>query len=87
LPLAIQSALENHSAFGSVKNRHRPEHLEIRDDRVLFFLHPVSGSVDLYILTQAVSAGKFQYPASAVQHMYEPTLEARGEARGLWVLP
>ncbi len=87
LPLAIQRALENHSAFPGVNERHRPEHLEIRDDRVLIFPHPVSGSADFYILTQAVSAGKFQYPASAVQHMYEPALEARGEARGLWVLP
>ncbi len=87
LPLALQLALENHSGFPGVATRDRPQHLEVRDDRVLIFPQAISGSAEFYILTQAVSAGNFQVPATAAQHMYDPAVEARGEARGLWVLP
>ncbi|HYI12511.1 MAG TPA: alpha-2-macroglobulin [Thermoanaerobaculia bacterium] len=58
----------------------QPDSLDLRDDRVLFFLTlPETEGVTFYTLVRAVTPGTFRVPPVQIEAMYEPAIHATGE--------
>ena len=49
---------------------------DIRDDRVLLFTKPVSGSSTFYYLARAVTPGRFSVPPISAECMYDPEIRS-----------
>ncbi|MFC1736073.1 hypothetical protein ACFL1X_08140, partial [Candidatus Hydrogenedentota bacterium] len=57
------------------KNGVHPTHLEIRDDRLIVVFRKLGvGKHSFYYVAQAVTPGKYQYPAVAVECMYDGSI-------------
>ncbi|WP_031480720.1 alpha-2-macroglobulin family protein [Maridesulfovibrio frigidus] len=57
------------------KGNVRPDHVDIRDDRVLVFSDiPAKGKVEQVTLLRAVTRGEFKIPPAQVQAMYNPEI-------------
>lgn len=56
-----------------------PDHLDLRDDRILIFTDlPANAWQTYYTLARAVSPGSFRLPPAHVEAMYNPALQATG---------
>jgi len=56
-----------------------PDHLDLRDDRILIFTDlPANAWQTYYTLARAVSPGAFRLPPAHVEAMYNPALQASG---------
>ncbi len=65
-----------------------PEHLDLRDDRVLVFTDlPKDGWTVHYSLLRAVTAGRFALPPVQAEAMYDPETVASGKAGELEIKP
>ncbi|HVZ81150.1 MAG TPA: alpha-2-macroglobulin [bacterium] len=61
--------------------------LDLRDDRVIFFLPLGTGQTYRYYYTlRAVTAGQFQLPPVKVESMYDPAVTSISDAGGVTVL-
>ncbi|GKT33555.1 alpha-2-macroglobulin family protein [Aduncisulcus paluster] len=59
------------------KGNVQPDHVDIRDDRVLVFSNiPVKGKVENVTLLRAVTRGEFKVPPVQVEGMYDPEKSA-----------
>jgi hypothetical protein len=57
-----------------------PEHLDVRDDRVLFFVDLPQAFTEytFYTLVRAVTPGSFKLPPAQAEAMYNPAIRATG---------
>lgn len=65
----------------------RPEHLDLREDRVLAYTGLNEEWRSLYSLLRAVTVGTFRVPPVAAEAMYDRDLRATGERATLQVVP
>ncbi len=65
----------------------RPEHLDLRDDRVLAYTRAGEEWKSQYSLLRAVTVGTFRVPPVAVEAMYDRELRATGGRETLHVEP
>ncbi len=64
-----------------------PDHLDLRDDRVLIFTElPADQWRTVYSLARAVAPGRFRLPPIHAEAMYNPALRATGARGRLTVL-
>jgi uncharacterized protein YfaS (alpha-2-macroglobulin family) len=61
------------TAYPFIKNAASPEHLDIRDDRIIFYTSFTGRSRQqvFYYVVRAVSRGTFHYPALVAEAMYD----------------
>jgi uncharacterized protein YfaS (alpha-2-macroglobulin family) len=61
------------TAYPFIQNAARPEHLDIRDDRIIFYTSFTGRNRQqvFYYLVRAVSRGSFQLPAIVAEAMYD----------------
>jgi uncharacterized protein YfaS (alpha-2-macroglobulin family) len=52
-----------------------PQHADIRDDRVLFFVD-VTGKLAFYTVARAITPGEFRLPPAQAEAMYAPAFRA-----------
>lgn len=85
VPFNFGSGSEGQFVSRRNARRLKPEHLEMRDDRLLLFCDLNDGGVSYYrYILRAVTAGTFKLPAVSVACMYEPEIQSahgRGEVR------
>jgi len=79
--LEIENArLSTTEALPWVETSPQPDYVDLRDDRVLFFLTlPENDKVVFHTLVRAVTPGTFRVPPVQVEAMYEPAIRAVGE--------
>jgi len=54
-----------------------PQHADIRDDRVLFFVDLAAGSkLAFYTVARAITPGEFRLPPAQAEAMYAPAYRA-----------
>ena len=71
------------AATSSRFRRRQPDHLEIRDDRVLFFAtRRVDGNFSYAYRMRAVFPGDYQRQPFSVEALYEPGVETQGGGSG-----
>ncbi|CCO22476.1 alpha-2-macroglobulin family protein [Maridesulfovibrio hydrothermalis] len=59
------------------KGNVKPDHVDIRDDRILVFSDiPAKGKVEQITLLRAVTRGEFKIPPAQVEAMYDPEISA-----------
>ena len=87
LPVKTQRTLEHVVSWDGVMKGQACTHMEIRDDRALLFPTPVGGDARFYLLTRAVTPGRYLAPASYVEGMYDETQQGQGEPVSVRVLP
>lgn len=59
------------------KGNVQPDHVDIRDDRVLVFSDiPAKGKIEQITLLRAVTRGEFKIPPAQVEAMYDPSIAA-----------
>jgi uncharacterized protein YfaS (alpha-2-macroglobulin family) len=57
-----------------------PQHADIRDDRVLFFVDlEATGKLTFYTVARAITPGEFRLPPAQAEAMYAPSFRATGE--------
>ena len=60
-----------------VQNITAPQHADIRDDRVLFFVDlPAYGKLSFYTVARAITPGEFRLPPAQAEAMYAPAFRA-----------
>jgi uncharacterized protein YfaS (alpha-2-macroglobulin family) len=60
-----------------VQNLAAPQHADIRDDRVLFFVDlPPAGKLAFYTVARAITSGEFRLPPAQAEAMYAPSFRA-----------
>src|SRR5688500_19602226 len=60
-----------------VGNLAAPQHADIRDDRVLFFVDLHSyGKLSFYTVARAITPGEFRLPPAQAEAMYAPAFRA-----------
>jgi hypothetical protein len=65
----------------------RVDYLDLRDDRVLFFLPLNAGQTVTYTYTlRAITAGAFRMPPVKAEAMYDPGINSIGSAGGVTVV-
>ena len=57
-----------------------PQHIDIRDDRVVLFIDRIYGKKSYYYVARAVTKGSFVYPAISGECMYDPDVRSTGGA-------
>jgi uncharacterized protein YfaS (alpha-2-macroglobulin family) len=76
------------AALEWMKGRTNPEHIDVRDDRILFFGSVWSNQESkYYYASRAVTRGTFTLPHAFVEAMYDPSFQAYAGAGTLTVLP
>lgn len=58
---------------------------EVRDDRLLFFLNPISKNITIHYAARVVSAGEFTVPPASIEGMYRPEVNSRTEPGSLTI--
>jgi len=58
----------------------RADHLEQRDDRVIFFFDEVRGSNTYFYAVRAVTPGTYRQPPVRAECMYDPTVRSVHDA-------
>jgi alpha-2-macroglobulin len=58
-------------------SRWRPQHVDMREDRVIVYAHLGRGIVEYRYRIKATNAGRFVVPPAYAESMYERTLQAR----------
>ncbi len=56
-----------------------PQHIDIRDDRVVLFIDNIRGINRYYYVVRAVTRGEFIYPAISGECMYDPAVRSVGD--------
>ena len=77
--------LTEYSKFSFDINASNPNHIDIRDDKIIIYLDLQNNFQNYYYLARVVSKGKFYLPPIFAEAMYMPDIRSQGEEKNLIV--